>query len=51
MKDLLTILCTEKVDTIKRYKSKKEDGVEPDLWNGYKVSLLRTAILFGDFSL
>ena len=38
MKDLLTILCTEKVDNIKRHKSKKEDDVEPDLWNGYKVS-------------
>ena len=46
MKDLLTILCTEKVHTIKRYKSKKEDDVEPNLWNEYKVSLLRTAILF-----
>ena len=46
MKDLLTILCTEKVHTIKRYKSKKEDDVEPDLWNEYKVSLSRTAILF-----
>ena len=31
MKDLLTILCTEKVHTIKRYKSKKEDELEPDL--------------------
>ena len=51
MKDLLTILCAEKVHTIKQYKSKKEDDVEPDLWNGYKVSLLRTAILFWDFSL
>ena len=51
MKDLLTTLCTEKVHTIKRYISKKEDDVEPDLCNGYKVSLSRTSILFWDFSL
>ena len=51
MKDLLTILCTEKVHTIKRCKSKKEDDVEPDLWNEYKISSLRTAVLFLDFSL
>ena len=39
MKDLLTILCTEKVHTIKWYKSKKENDVEPDLWNGHRLSL------------
>ena len=51
MKDLLTILCTENIHAIKRYKSKKEDDVEPDLWNGHKVSLSRTAISFWNFSL
>ena len=38
LKDLLAIVCTEKVHVVKKHTSKKEDQVEPYLWNGYKVS-------------
>ena len=39
LKDLLAILCTNKVHVVKMHTSKKEDQVEPNLWNRYKVRL------------
>ena len=38
LKDLLGILCTEKVHVVKKYTSKKMDQVAPYLSNGYLIS-------------
>ena len=39
LKNLVAILWTDKVYVVKRYSNKKEDSVEPDLWNNYTVDI------------